>query len=194
MLETGNPALLVIDVQQAIDHFSPHPRNNPDAELRIAALLQHWRSRGWPIAHIRHSSRFPESPYHADSPHFAFKPEVEPHTGEAVVTKRENCAFIGTGLDDLLEELGVTELVATGVVINHSVDATVRVGAALGYRILLPEDTTATFAMQLRDGTLMEAEKVQQVFLTNLDGEYAQICRSRDLLHQDGTFISGSDQ
>jgi len=182
MIQTEKPALLVIDVQQAIGHFSPHPRNNPDAEWRIAALLDHWRSLERPVVHIRHSSRFPESPYHVDSPHFAFKPEVEPHTGETVVTKRENCAFIGTELDNMLKQLGVTELVVTGVVTNHSVDATTRIGAALGYRILLPEDATASFAMPLRDGTLIDAESVQQIFLSNLHGEYAQVCHSRDLL------------
>ncbi len=182
MIQTENPALLVIDVQRAIDHFSPHPRNNPDAELRIAALLSHWRTFGRPVVHIRHASRFPESSYHADSPHFAFKPEVEPRDGETIITKRENCAFVGTELDALLKRMDVKELVVTGVVTNHSVDATVRIGAALGYRILLPEDATAAFAMPLRDGSLVGAGKVQQIFLNNLHGEYAKVCHSRDLV------------
>ncbi|MCW8128660.1 cysteine hydrolase family protein [Microbulbifer halophilus] len=187
MTETENPALLVIDVQRAIDHFSRHGRNNPDAEQRIAGLLAHWRDRQWPIVHIRHSSRFPESPYHADGPHFAFKAEVAPAAGETVVTKRENCAFIDTDLDSTLRRLGITELVATGVVTNHSVAATVKAGAALGYRILLPEDTTAAFGMTLRNGESIEAEQLQQVFLSNLDGEYARVCHSRDLVSsQDG--------
>ncbi|WP_323847260.1 isochorismatase family protein [Microbulbifer magnicolonia] len=182
MIKTDNPALLVIDVQQAIDHFSPHPRNNHVAEQRIAALLEHWRTLEWPVVHIRHSSHFPESPYYADCPHFAFKPEAEPRIGETVLTKRENCAFIGTELDEILRRRGITELVVTGVVINHSVDATIRVAAALGYRILLPEDATAAFAKPLRDGSLLAGEKLQQIFLSNLDGEYAQVCHSRNLL------------
>ncbi|MBB3061719.1 isochorismatase family protein [Microbulbifer rhizosphaerae] len=184
MLQTDNPALLVVDVQLAIDHFSPHLRSNPQAEEHIAALLRYWRAQSRPIIHIRHSSRFPESPYHADSPYFAFKPEVAPEAGEVVVTKRENCAFIGTELHDTLTQLAASELVVTGVVINHSVDATVKVGAALGYRIYLPEDTTATFATPLRDGTLIEAEQLQEIFLSNLQGEYAQICHSRELMTQ----------
>ncbi|WP_250463811.1 isochorismatase family protein [Microbulbifer litoralis] len=182
MIQTRNPALLVIDVQRAIDHFSRHPRNNPTAEQRIAELLAHWRERQWPVVHIRHSSRFPGSPYHADGPYFAFKPEAEPATGESVVTKRENCAFVGTELDAILRGLGATELVATGVVINHSVDATVKAGAALGYRILLPEDATATFGITLRNGESIDAEQLQQIFISNLEGEYAQICHSRDLV------------
>ena len=181
MLKTDNPALLVIDVQQAIDHFSPHPRNNPDAESRIAALLHEWRSCCWPIVHIRHSSRYPESPYHHTSPHFAFKTEAEPASGELVITKRENCAFIGTDLQEQLIALNVSEVVVTGVVINHSVAATIKVAAALGYRVVLPEDATATFAMPLRAGGLLGAEELQQIFVSNLSGEYAEICRSCNL-------------
>lgn len=181
MIQTKNPALLVIDVQQAIDHFSPHPRNNPGAEQRIASLLQLWRARGHPVVHIRHSSRSIESPYYRDSRHFAFKAEVEPTAGEVVITKRENCAFIGTDLQAQLDALNVTELVATGVVTNHSVAATVQVAAALGYRVLLPEDATATFAMPLRNGDIIDAATLQQVYLSNLSGEYAEICYSLDL-------------
>lgn len=166
----------MIDVQQAIVHFSPHPRNNPDAASRTAALLHEWRSCGWPVVHIRHSSRFPESPYHHTSPHFAFKAEAAPAPGEPVITKRENCAFIGTDLQQQLKALNVSELVVTGVVLNHSVDATIKVAAALGYRVVLPEDATATFAMPLRAGGLLGAEELQQVFVSNLSGEYAEIC------------------
>ncbi|MFC6980250.1 isochorismatase family protein [Microbulbifer taiwanensis] len=148
--------------------------------------MNDWRSLERPVIHIRHSSRFAESPYHADGSHFEFKAEVAPIDEEIVVTKRENCAFIGTELDSTLKRMQITELVIAGVVTNHSVDATTRIGAALGYRILLPEDATAAFAMPLRNGTLIAAEKVQQVFLHNLDGEYAHVCHSRDLLSGNG--------
>jgi nicotinamidase-related amidase len=182
MLQSQNPALLVIDVQQAIDHFSSHPRNNPQAENRIAALLQHWRSQKLPIVHIRHASRFAESPYHADSPYFPFKSIVAPERGELVISKRENCAFIGTDLHSELQKLKVRELVITGVVTNHSVDATVKTGAALGYQIFLPEDACAAFSMQLLNGSTIDAEQVHQIFLSNLHNEYAQVCSSTDLL------------
>jgi nicotinamidase-related amidase len=42
-------ALIVIDVQKAIDHSSWGERNNPDAEQNIAALLGAWRSRTGPF-------------------------------------------------------------------------------------------------------------------------------------------------
>jgi nicotinamidase-related amidase len=51
--------LVVIDVQRAIDDPSWTrwgDRNNPDAEVKIARLLQAWRTSGCPIVHVRHES------------------------------------------------------------------------------------------------------------------------------------------
>jgi len=52
-----NAALLVIDVQKAIDEpywAAEGPRNNPDAEANIARLLKHWRETRRPLFHVRH--------------------------------------------------------------------------------------------------------------------------------------------
>jgi nicotinamidase-related amidase len=62
--DLSRAALLVIDVQNAIDapyHATDGPRNNPDAEKRIACLLNAWRRADRPIIHIRHDSTFPGS-------------------------------------------------------------------------------------------------------------------------------------
>ncbi|WP_078082874.1 cysteine hydrolase family protein [Microbulbifer mangrovi] len=182
LLLSPNPALLIIDVQHAIDHFDSGYRNNPDAEKTIALLLDHWRNTGLPIAHVRHASKFPESPYHPDSPHFAFKPEVMPEGDEPVFTKSENCAFIGTRLEDWLNERGISEVVICGVLTNNSIDATVRVAAGLGYRVSVPQDATAAFPLQRLDGKLVPAEDVHWIFLSNLDGEYCRACSAAELL------------
>lgn len=182
VLKSRHPALLVIDVQQAIDHFDSGYRNNPDAEKTIALLLNHWRKFGLPIAHIRHASKFPESPYHPDSSHFGFKPGVVPGDEEPVFTKSENCAFIGTSLDDWLRERGIKEVVICGVLTNNSIDATVRVAAGLGYRVYVPEDATAAFPLQRLDGKSVSAEDVHWTFLSNLHGEYAQVVGAREVI------------
>ena len=59
-------ALIIIDVQKAIDaayHAAHGPRNNVDAESRIARLLEQWRTDRRPIIHVRHDSTFPKSAY-----------------------------------------------------------------------------------------------------------------------------------
>src|SRR3954454_9484609 len=111
------PALLIVDVQRAIDHPRwGDDRNNRDAEANIARLLARWRERGWPVVHIRHASREPNSTYRKGQPGFEFKAEVMPREGEQIVEKQTNSAFIGTDLQQRLS--GITTLVIAGVITN----------------------------------------------------------------------------
>src|SRR5436190_21866730 len=80
------PALLIVDVQRAIDDPSwGNDRNNRGAEGNIAKLLERWRGRGWPVIHIRHASRESRSTYRKGQPGFDFKAEVMPREGERIV-------------------------------------------------------------------------------------------------------------
>ena len=53
------PALIVVDVQRAFEDPAWGRRNNPDSEANIAALVAHWRERGWPLVLVRHDSTRP---------------------------------------------------------------------------------------------------------------------------------------
>jgi nicotinamidase-related amidase len=171
-------ALLVIDVQRAIDDPRWGARNNPDAEGVIAGLLQAWRAEGLPIVHVRHDSTEPDSPYRPDSPGHPFKSAALPLADETVVGKSANSAFIGTRLEETLDELGATTLVVCGALTNNSVEATVRHGGNLGYRIFVVAD--ACWAADKRDlaGRLWPAADVHALSLANLQGAYAQVVDS----------------
>src|SRR5437763_65136 len=119
-------ALLIIDLQRAIDDPSWGERNNPQAEANVARLLAAWRARALPVYHVRHDSTEPRSTYRPGQPGNEFKPEVTPIPGEIVIPKKVNSAFIGTDLELQLRAAGHTRLVVTGVVTNNSVEATVR--------------------------------------------------------------------
>jgi chorismate mutase-like protein len=176
------PALLVIDVQKAIDHPSWGRRNNPDAERRMGELLAHWRQRGWPIVHIRHASREPSSTYRPDGDGFEFKAEVVPESGETIVTKRANNAFIETDLDALLKARSIGSLVLCGVITNNSVEATARMAGNLGYLTYVVSDATATFDKIDLDGVPRRAEEMHAIALANLHGEYAHIVTTARVL------------
>lgn len=180
--ETQNPALLIIDVQKAIDHPSWGDRNNPYAEQRIVDLLVAWRQKALPIFHIRHASTEECSTYRPDQEGYEFKPEVMPKADEELVTKNVNCAFIGTDLKANLKSKKVNELVVCGVITNNSVDATVRVASNLGFRVFVPDDATATFGMTTREGKSYSAEDIHSIFLSNLHGEYAEVVNTKDIL------------
>jgi nicotinamidase-related amidase len=179
------PALLIIDVQKAIDHpdWTRHgPRNHPDAEALMARLLAGWRGRDLPIYHVRHDSIEAGSHYRPGQTGNEFKPEVNPHPGENIVAKQTNSAFIGTGLEQVLRTAGHTVLVIAGVITNNSVEATVRMAGNLGFETYLVEDACFTFARPDWDGRLRTAEEVHAMSLANLSGEYCDVIRSADAL------------
>ncbi len=172
------PALLVIDVQKAIDapyHAAEGPRNNPQAEQNIATLLAAWRRLGWPVFHIRHDSTLATSAYRPGQPGNAFKPEVAPLPQETVIAKRTNSAFIGTDLEARLRGAGINALVVTGVVTNNSVEATVRMAGNLGFDTCLVADACFTFAKRDYAGVLRSAEDVHAMALANMADEYCII-------------------
>ena len=182
-------ALVIIDLQQAIDDprwAVDGPRNNPQAEANVARLLAAWRAARRPLFHVRHDSREPDSTYRPDRPGNAFKPEAAPLAGEPVIGKTENSAFVGTRLQTRLRASGLTDLVIAGVITNNSVEATVRHGANLGFRITLVEDACFTFAKRDGRGVLWSAEDVHALSLANLNGEYCKVATTAEVLDQPG--------
>src|SRR5215469_13695670 len=168
-------ALIVIDVQRAIDHPNWGERNNPQAEQNIAALLRVWRSIGRPIYHVRHDSTEPESYYRPGQPGHEFKAEARPLPGEIVIPKQANSAFIDTDLERRLRKTNQNTLIVTGVITNNSVEATVRMAGNLGFDTFLVEDGCFTFAREDWNGQLRTASEVHAMTLANLDGEYCAV-------------------
>ena len=175
-------ALLVIDVQKAIDHPSWGQRNNPQAEANIAALLNAWRTTGRPIYHIRHDSTEPNSTYRPGQPGHDFKPEAQPLSGETIIAKQTNSAFIGTDLESRLRIANHHVLVVSGVITNNSVEATVRMAGNLGFDTFLVEDAVFTFGRADWNGVPHTAAEVHAMSLANLDGEYCTVVRAGEVL------------
>jgi nicotinamidase-related amidase len=179
-------ALIVIDVQKAIDHPSWGQRNNPGAEENIARLLAAWRASARPIYHICHDSTEPQSHYRPGQIGNEFKPEAQPLPGEIIVAKRTNSAFIGTDLEARLRAAGQEVLVIAGVITNNSVEATVRMAGNLGFDVFLVEDAAFTFGRTDWNGVQRTASEVHAMSLSNLDGEYCKVVRTEHALRAGG--------
>jgi nicotinamidase-related amidase len=177
-----NAALIVIDLQKAIDQPNWGPRNNLDAEKNVAALLQVWRTSKRPIYHIRHDSTEATSHYRPGQPGNDFKPEAQPLCGETVIAKQTNSAFVGTDLESRLRAARQSLLVVMGVITNNSVEATVRMAGNLGFDVFLVEDACFTFARKDWNGQLRTASEVHAMSLANLDGEYCTVARTSEIL------------
>jgi nicotinamidase-related amidase len=175
-------ALLLIDVQQGLDHPRYGERNNPQAERRIAELLAAWRAGGWPIIHVQHMSREPESPLREGLPGNAFKLEAQPAGDEPVFRKNVNSAFIGTALEAHLRERGIDSLVVVGITTDHCVSSTVRMAGNLGFTVTVVEDATATFERRGPDGSHYSADLMHRITLASLHGEFATVRSAEEVL------------
>jgi nicotinamidase-related amidase len=174
-------ALIPIDVQQGFDYPPWPPRNNPAMEANGQRLLAAWRQSGRPLLHVRHDSIQPGSSLRPDHPGNAFRPGFEPRDGEPVVAKSVNAAFIGTDLDERLKELGAKHVVTFGISTDMCVSTTVRVGANLGWDMILVPDACDCFDLPDGQGGTIPAEEVQRAHVATLAFEFCRTLSTADL-------------
>ena len=176
------PALLVIDVQYGLDSPRLGVRNNPDAEKRIADLLASWREAGRPVIHVQHMSTEPQSQLRPGLPGNAIKKEALPIAGEALFQKNVNSAFIGTGLEEYLRSKGIRSLVMVGLTTNHCISSSARMAANLGFNVTIVADATAAHEQRSYDGTHYSGDTLHNAELASLNGEFAAVRDSTDVL------------
>lgn len=178
-----NAALIMIDVQDGLDDPYWGVRNNPDAEQNMARLLAAWREQGRPVYFIHHQSKNPKSPLRPDQPGNAIKQIVAPRPDEPVIPKTENSAFIGTDLEARLRAAGHETLVLVGLTTDHCVSTTTRMAKNLGFVPVLVSDATATFdRVSPLTGRHYSADEIHEAELTSLNGEFATIVKTDDVL------------
>jgi nicotinamidase-related amidase len=182
-LELRHPALIVIDVQRGfadLDYWGA--RDNPACETNVAALIARWRERDWPIVFVRHDSISPVSPLRPGQPGNDFTAAV---TGEPdlLVTKHVNSSFHGSpDLEAWLRGAGIEQVVICGISTNHCCETTARVSGNLGFDTLFALDATHSFDRTGPDGVTIPAATLAAVTATNLDGEFATVVSTGDLL------------
>lgn len=180
-----NAALIIVDVQNGFDDPRWGRRNNPEAEANIAKLLDAWRRSGRPVFHVQHSSSLRDSPLSPGMAGHAIKEIVAPRTGEPVIKKSVNSAFIGTDLEEQLQGSGIRTVVVTGLTTDHCVATTARMAGNLGFDTYVVSDATATFDREGADGKRYGAEEVHAVNLASLNQEFAKIVTTNALLEFD---------
>jgi nicotinamidase-related amidase len=181
-MPTQIPALLIIDMQKGMASPAAGARNNPHAERNIATLLQRWRVRGATVVHVRHISRQPGSPFWPGQPGAEFQEALAPLPSAHVVEKNVTDAFINTGLERWLRVRGIDQLVIVGVSTNNSVESTARSAGNLGFETTVVADATFAFGKIDYAGVARTADDVHAMALANLDGEYASIATTEQVL------------
>ena len=177
-----NVALIVIDMQKGFDEPSWGTRNNPDAEIKITLLISAWREKNLPVIHVQHCSIEPHSVLRPGHPGNAFKEECMPLEGEKEFKKSVNSAFIGTGLEEYLQQNDIKSLVIVGLTTDHCVSTTTRMAGNLGFNVTLVSDATATFNRTGHDGIEYSADEIHRIHLASLNGEFCVVRSTEDVL------------
>ncbi|MGE3305329.1 MAG: isochorismatase family cysteine hydrolase [Rhizobiaceae bacterium] len=80
--------------------------------------------------------------------------EIAPGDDEIVLPKTSSSVFVSTHIDYLLRNLGVKQLVLSGLVTDQCVESAVRDACDLGYLVTLVPDACATYTQERHDNTL----------------------------------------
>lgn len=175
-------ALIVVDVQRGFDDPVWGPRDNPSCEANIARLLGAWRDRDEPIVFVRHDSTQERSPLAPGAPGNTFK-DIITGAPDLLVSKSVNSCFYGTpDLQEWLQGQGIEALAICGITANHCCETTARMAGNLGYDVAFVIDATHSFDLPAPDGTVIPAEQLRRVTAANLDGEFATVVTTAELL------------
>lgn len=179
---SAKAALIVVDVQRAFDDPSWGARNNPAADAHIAALVDAFTDSEHAVVYIRHDGLNPEGRLHPSKAGHQFKNYLQ-HPPDLLVTKHVNSAFHGTpNLEAWLRQNHVTDVLICGITTNHCCETTARVAGNLRFRTFFILDATYTFERLGPDGLVMTADELSRATATNLDGEFATVTTTREVL------------
>jgi biuret amidohydrolase len=78
-------------------------------------------------------------------------PEVYPAPGEVVIDKPGKGAFFATDLQAILQNLGIQQLIVTGVTTEVCVNTTVREANDRGYNCLVPSDCVGSYFPEFQE-------------------------------------------
>jgi nicotinamidase-related amidase len=140
-------ALVVIDLQKGI--VSARTDDTVTAVVKQAAhLAAEFRRHGLPVVLVNVTGRAPGRTEAGRSRGGAVPPpgwadlidELDVRPTDHLITKRRRSAFHDTGLDTLLRDLCVTQVVLAGIATSSGVESTARSASDHGYHVVLATD------------------------------------------------------
>lgn len=176
-------ALVLIDFQNDYFQGGAYPLvGTSQAAVAASRVLTAFRERGNTVVHVRHASTEADATFFVPGTHGAeINAALRPLDSETVVTKTNINAFLGTGLQDILDAAGTREVVAVGAMSHMCVDAFVRAAADFGYQVTVLHDAVATRDLDF-DGRQVLAQDVQAAFMSALAFAYARVIATEDYL------------
>jgi len=162
-------ALIIIDM---LNDFvlEGAPLQVPNAKSIIPNIkreIDKARKEGYPViyvcdAHDEDDDEFKIWPHHCvkGTKGAEVVEELKPSDGDIVVEKTRYSGFFNTNLDEILKDLGVEQLIVTGLVTNICVMYTVADAVSRGYKVVVPKDCIIGLDEDGHKFGLMQLEKV----------------------------------
>lgn len=174
MCRPTTSAVLVYDAQVGI---LAHVQDRERLVERIGTVLQAARTSGVPVLYVRHVSLPPThlgvaalrtamawqrvgeadavtAAFPPDAPHTQIAGELAPVDGEPVLDKLGMSAFVGTPVEPVLRDRGVTTLVLVGAVLEIGIEPTARHAADLGFLPVVVDDACGVVDAQAAERSL----------------------------------------
>jgi nicotinamidase-related amidase len=200
-LRQDNTALLLVDAQrltcdpavglgklarnrgalQSLDGYYERVRA---ALAGIRQLVDAARAAGLPVIHVRTAGRHPDGrdlsrktrsqgiAAGRGSAEAELMPDVAPTADDIVLDKPGSGAFTGSGLDELLRNLGIEHVIFGGVSYDGAVESSIRSATDRGYGLVLAPEACATFTESQQAGLWgMESGIIQVKPLSEIVGQ-----------------------
>ena len=170
------PALLIIDMQNDFV-LEGRPLRVASARAvipKIREVLAAFRAKKLPVFHIVRVHRkdgsdveiirqelFRKKPFAVEgTPGAAIVDELTPLPGEYVIPKIRMSAFIGTELDLMLRNLGITDLVVAGIQTPNCIRTTVFDAIAYNYPVVLVGDATGAQTDEIHNANVRDMQNI----------------------------------
>ena len=176
-------AILLVDIQN--DYFPGgknvlHQPEQAAAQARIA--LEHFRSGGLPVFHVRHISIRPGASFFLpDTIGSQIHSSVTPLPKEEVIIKHAPSSFLRTDLKDRLHAQDIQHLVICGMMSHMCIDTTVRAAKDLGFSVTVLEDACTTKDLSW-NSTVIPAQTVHGTMMAALNGTFADVITTQAYL------------
>jgi nicotinamidase-related amidase len=178
-------ALLIIDMQNdfVLDGAPLMVAQARTVVPKICEVLNVFRKKRHPVFHILRVHRrdgsdveitrqelFRKHPFAVEGTHgAAVIEELTPLPGEYVIPKIRMSAFIGTELDLMLRNIGVEELVVTGIQTPNCVRTTVFDAVAYNYPVILIKDAVGAQSDDIHEANVRDIANIGVKILKTAD-------------------------
>ena len=170
------PALLIIDMQNDFV-LEGQPLRVAGAHAvipKVREVLDAFRAKKLPVFHILRVHRndgsdveinrqelFRKQPFAVEGTQgAAVIGELAPLPGEYVIPKVRMSAFIGTELDLMLRNLGITDIIVAGVQTPNCIRTTVFDAVAYNYPVVLVVDATAAQTDEIHSANVRDIRNI----------------------------------